>query len=254
MTVVIPEVRRFADAEAVSRAAADEVQRLASAAVAARGRFTIALSGGSTPKRLYQLLAGEPWRAAIDWERVEVFFGDERAVPPDDPESNYRMAREAMLAPLGLAPSRVHRMEAERPNLDAAALAYEATLARVFGLALGAGAPPPRLDLVLLGLGPDGHTASLFPHTAALREAQRWCVPNWVPQQNAHRMTLTYPVLDQAREIVFLVAGAGKSAPLAEVLEGPQDFGRLPSQRVRPAAGRLRFLVDEAAASNLRQH
>ncbi|MCC6640838.1 MAG: 6-phosphogluconolactonase [Deltaproteobacteria bacterium] len=254
MTIVIPEVRRFADAEAISRAAADEVQRIATAAIAARGRFTIALSGGSTPKRLYALLSREPFRTTIDWERVEIFFGDERAVPPDDAESNYRMAREAMLESLALAPSRIHRMEAERPNLDAAALAYEATLARVFGLALGAGSPPPSLDLVLLGLGPDGHTASLFPHTAALHEARRWCVPNWVPQQSAHRMTLTYPVFDQAREIVFLVAGAEKAAPLAEVLEGPQDFDRLPSQRIRPAAGRLVFLVDEAAAAKLGRH
>lgn len=251
MMILKPEIRRFADAEAVSRAAADEVQRLAVAAIAARGRFTLALSGGTTPRRLYELLAAEPWRTAIDWERVEIFFGDERAVPPDDAASNYRMAREAMLAPLGLAPSRVHRMEAERPNLDAAALAYEATLARVFGIALGVGAAPPCLDLVLLGLGPDGHTASLFPHTAALREARRWCVPNWVPQQGSNRMTLTYPVLNQAREVVFLVAGREKAAPLAEVLEGPQDPERLPSQRVLPVAGRLVFLVDEAAASSL---
>lgn len=254
MTILVPEVRHLADREAVSRAAADELQRLAAVAIAARGRFRLALSGGSTPKRLYQLLAGPPWRSAIDWEGLEVFFGDERAVPPEDAESNYRMAYQAMLGPLSLPSSRVHRMEAERPNLDTAALAYEATMARVFGLPAGIAEEPPRFDLVLLGLGKDGHTASLFPHTAALRETKRWCVPNWVPQHDAHRMTLTYPVLNHAREVIFLVTGEDKAEPLSEVLEGPPDPERLPSQRIRPVAGKLLFLADVAAAAMLRQH
>ena len=254
MTILVPEVRHLADREAVSRAAADELQRLAAAAIAARGRFRLALSGGSTPKRLYELLAGPPWRDALDWERLEVFFGDERAVPPEDAASNYHMAYEAMLGSVSLPPSRVHRMEAERPNLDTAALAYEATMARVFGLPAGIAEEPPRFDLVLLGLGNDGHTASLFPHTAALRETKRWCVPNWVPQHEAHRMTLTYPVLNHAREVIFLVAGEDKAEPLSEVLEGPPDPERLPSQRIRPTAGKLLFLADVAAAAMLRQH
>ena len=250
MTLLVPELERLADKEAVSRAAADEFQRAAHSATAARGRFTVALSGGSTPKRLYELLAGPPWRDAIDWGSVEIFFGDERTVPPDDPDSNYRMAREAMLDTLPIPASRVHRMEAERQNLDVAALAYEATLARVFGVPAG-GVTPPCFDLVFLGMGPDGHTASLFPYTAGLRETRRWCIPNWVPQHDTHRMTLTYPVLNHAAEVIFLVAGADKAEPLAEVLEGAPDAERLPSQRIRPVCGRLLFLADGAAAAKL---
>ena len=254
MSPVIPEVRHVADKEAVSRVAAEEFHRLATAAIAARGRFSVALSGGSTPKRLYEILAGPPWRETIDWGRVEIFFGDERSVPPDHPDSNYRMAREAMLDSLQLAPTRVHRMEAERPNLDAAALAYEATLARVFGLRAADASALPAFDLVFLGMGPDGHTASLFPHTAALHETKRWCVPNWVPQQDTNRMTLTVPVLNQAANVIFLVAGDDKAEPLSEVLEGPSDPERLPSQRIRPGTGKLLFLVDPAAAAKLKQH
>lgn len=253
MSPVIPEVRRLADKEGVSRAAAEEFHRLSAAAVAARGRFSVALSGGSTPRRLYEILAGPPWRETIDWTRVELFFGDERAVAPDHADSNFRTAREALLDPLGLAPLRVHRMEAERSNLDAASLAYEATLARVFGLRAGV-SDPPALDLVLLGMGADGHTASLFPYTPALRETRRWCVPNYVPKLDAQRMTLTYPVLNRAAAVVFLVAGDDKAEPLAAVLEGPADPERLPSQRVRPVDGRLLFLVDEAAAAKLERH
>jgi len=250
MNLLVPEVRHLADKEAVSRAAADEFQRAARAATAARGRFTVALSGGSTPKRLYELLTGPPWRDAIDWGAIEFFFGDERSVPPEDPQSNYRMAHEAMLGALPIPASRVHRMEAERQNLDVAALDYESTLARVFGLPAG-DPTPPSFDVVFLGMGPDGHTASLFPHTGALRETRRWCVPNWVPQQDTHRMTLTYPVLNRAAEVIFLVAGDDKAEPLSEVLEGASDPERLPSQRIRPVCGRLLFLTDRAAAAKL---
>ena len=250
MTLLVPEVRHLDDKEAVSRAAADEFQRAARAATAARGRFTVALSGGSTPKRLYELLTGPPWRDAIDWGAIEFFFGDERTVAPDDPDSNYRMAKEAMLGSLPISRSRVHRMEAESQNLDLAALGYEATLARVFGLPAG-NATPPRFDLVFLGMGPDGHTASLFPYTAALRETRRWCIANWVPQHDTHRMTLTYPVLNAAAEVIFLVAGADKVEPLSEVLEGASDPERLPSQRIRPVGGKLLYLTDAAAAAKL---
>lgn len=250
MTMVVPEVRRVADKEAVSREAAEEFERLARAAIATKGRFTVALSGGSTPKRLYEILAAAPYRDRIDWGSIEFFFGDERSVPPDHPDSNYRMAREAMLAALPIPASRVHRMEAERPNLDVAALGYESTLARVFDLRPGS-LTPPAFDLVYLGMGPDGHTASLFPHTGALRETRRWCVPNWVPQQDTNRMTLTYPVLNRAAEVIFLVAGSDKADPLSEVLEGASDPERLPSQRIRPVCGRLLFLVDPPAAAKL---
>lgn len=242
-------VRTFPDVEAVSEAAAREFVDRAREAVAARGRFTAALSGGSTPRRLYQLLAGPPLGDQVDWGRVEVFWGDERCVPPDDKDSNYRMAREALLDRVPIPPDHVHRMEAERPDRDAAARDYEATLARAFGVAPGG--EPPAFDLVLLGLGPDGHTASLFPHTTALDETQRWVVANHVPKLGADRLTLTVRVLNRAREVLFLVAGADKAEPLAGVLEGPPDPRRLPAQLVRPANGRLVWFVDRQAAARL---
>jgi 6-phosphogluconolactonase len=159
------------------------------------------------------------------------------------------MAREAMLASLPVSAERVHRMEAERPDLDAAARDYEGVIARVFGVA--AGGEPPALDLVLLGMGPDGHTASLFPHTDALRETVRWVVPNHVPQLNTDRLTMTRPTLNAAREMLFLVAGADKAGRLAEVLAGPPDSERLPSQSIRPTNGLLVWFVDRAAAERL---
>src|SRR5262249_36643408 len=151
----------------------------------------------------------------VDWSRVELFFGDERAVPPDDPDSNYRMARETLLAPLAIAAARVHRMEGERADLDAAARDYERELARVLGGAPGG--EPPQLDPVLLGMGPDGHTASLFPHSAALAESRRWVVANEVPKLSTRRITFTFPLIERARAQLVLVAGAAKAAALAEV-------------------------------------
>jgi 6-phosphogluconolactonase len=241
-------IRIFTDVEALSQAAASEFVRCAGEAVAARGRFTVALSGGSTPKRLYQLLAAEPFRAQVDWGRIEIFWGDERCVPPDHADSNYRMAREAMLAHLPIPAEHVHRIESEHANRDAAARAYEEILARAFGV--HAGAEPPPLDLVLLGMGPDGHTASLFPHTQALNETKRWVVPNHVPQLNTDRLTLTRPILNRAREVLFLLAGADKAERLAEVLAGPADPLRLPAQSIQPD-GQLLWFVDRAAAARL---
>ena len=245
-----PIIRVFPDADSVSRAAAEEFVRRASDAVAARGRFTVALSGGSTPKRLYELLAEPALRSQADWGRVEWFWGDERCVPPDDGDSNYHMAREAMLSRLPIPPGHVHRMEAERPDRDAAARDYQAVIARTFGH--DADGPPPAFDLILLGIGPDGHTASLFPHNAALDETARWVVAvRDVPKPPPDRLTLTYPVLNAAYEVLFLVAGADKAGVLAEVLEGPADPKRLPSQGVRPDNGRLVWFVDRAAAARL---
>jgi ribulose-phosphate 3-epimerase len=244
-----PRVQVFADREALSQAAAREFVRCAREAIAARGRFFVALSGGSTPRRLYQLLAAEPYRSHVDWSRVEFFWGDERCVPPDHPESNYRMAREAMLAQLPVPAEHVHRMLAERGNLDAAAREYQDEMARAFGSKPG-DVEPPAFDLVLLGMGPDGHTASLFPGTDALREATRWVAPNRVPQLATDRLTLTLPVLNRAREVLFLVAGADKTDRLVEVLTGPADGTRLPSQLIQPA-GRLLWFIDQAAAARL---
>ncbi len=239
----------FPDVETLSKAAAFEFVRCAGEAVAARGRFTVVLSGGSTPKRLYQLLAAEPSRSQIDWGRVEIFWGDERCVPPDHKDSNYSMACEAMLAHLPIPAEHIHRMEAERADRDAAARDYEAVLARVFGI--GNGEEPPVFDLILLGMGPDGHTASLFPHTKALDETHRWVVPNHVPQLNTDRLTLTRPILNRGREVLFLVTGADKAERLAEVAAGPADHKRLPAQSIRPPEGKLIWFVDSAAAARL---
>jgi 6-phosphogluconolactonase len=243
-------IRRFPDAEALSRAAAEELVRMARPAMDSRGNFTVALSGGSTPRRLYQLLAAAPYRAQVDWTRVEFFWGDERSVPPSHKDSNYRMAREAILDALDVPAGHVHRMHGESSDLEAAAQSYQAELARVFGVPpTGA---PPRFDLVLLGMGPDGHTASLFPHTAALAERVRWVVPNHVPQKNTDRLTLTVPLLNAAAVVLFLVAGEDKTDRLAEVLEGPPATDRLPSQLIRPTDGQLLWFVDEAAARKLK--
>jgi 6-phosphogluconolactonase len=244
-----PTIQVFADAEAVSRAAADEFVKTAREAVAARGRFTVALSGGSTPKRLYQLLAEAPYRDQVEWGKIEFFWGDERSVPPDHNDSNYHTAREAMLRKLPVPAGQVHRMEAERTDRDAAARDYEATLARVFGATPGG--EPPALDLVLLGMGPDGHTASLFPHTTALKEVARWVVVNYVPKFATDRVTFTVPALNRAREVLFLIAGTDKAEPLHEVLEGAPNSDLYPSQLVKPAGGKLVFYVDRAASAKL---
>ena len=229
-----------ADAEELSRRAATEFVRCA------RGRrFSVALAGGSTPRRLYQLLADTPYREQVDWTQVEVFFGDERAVPPDHVDSNFRMAQEALLAPLDLPERQIHRMAGERDDLDAAAAEYASEIDNVIR------GTPPVFDLVLLGLGRDGHTASLFPGTAALSERRRWVVSNFVPQLNARRLTLTAPLLNHASRLLVLVAGADKRDALAAVLEGPCDPERFPCQLVRPNHGELLWLVDRAAAAGL---
>lgn len=243
-------VRVFPDAEQLSHAAAQEFIRIAQQAIDTRGRFTVALAGGSTPRRAYQLLADPPLHEQVNWPRVEFFWGDERTVPPDHPDSNFRMANLALLHKLRIPAANFHRMQGERSDLDEAARDYEAEIARVFA---AGSAKPPRFDLVLLGMGPDGHTASLFPGTEALKEASRWVVANSVPQKNTRRLTMTRPLLNQAAKVLFLVAGADKAPLLAEVLEGPEDFVRLPSQSIQPVTGELTWFVDQAAAVRLKQ-
>jgi 6-phosphogluconolactonase len=236
--------------EAVARGAAERFVALAKEAVAARGRFTVAFSGGSTPRALFQLLAKDPFRAQVPWDRLEIFWGDERSVPPTHQDSNYRMAKEALLDHVPVPGDRVHRIQAERPDVAAAAADYEAELARVLGGTPGGA--PPALDLILLGMGPDGHTASLFPGTTALGEQKRWVVANWVQKFNTNRVTLTYPILNRGAQVLFLATGADKTDVLREVLEGPDDRQRLPSQGIRPTAGGLTWLVDRAAAARLK--
>jgi 6-phosphogluconolactonase len=246
---MVPTVRTFPDAEAVSRGAAEEFVRCARDAIAARSRFTVTLSGGSTPKRMFEMLAEPPLRDQVDWSKARIFWGDERSVPPDHRDSNYRMANEAMLSRLPIPVAQIHRIEAERQDRDAAAREYHAVIARTFGV--DPNGAPPAFDLVLLGMGPDGHTASLFPHTTALAESKRWVVVNFVPKFNTDRVTLTVPIVNKAREVLFLVAGADKAGPLAEVLEGPPDSERLPSQLIKPATGTLLWFVDRLAVAKL---
>jgi 6-phosphogluconolactonase len=240
------DVQVFDDAEAVTRAAADLFARLSREAVEQRGAFSVALSGGTTPRSVYELLASEEYRADVPWPKVHVFFGDERAVPPDHAESNYRMASEALLSRVPVPPENVHRIDGLG---DAAANAsdYESVMRGFFG-----DAEWPRFDLVLLGMGDDGHTASLFPNTAALEESRAWVASNWVEKLGAWRITLTAPAINAARRVVFLVTGASKAERLREVLKGPHDPTRLPSQMIRPRDGSLSWYVDRAAAAKLK--
>jgi 6-phosphogluconolactonase len=209
-----------------------------------RGRFRVALSGGSTPRGLYALLA--TGAVSVPWERVCFFWSDERHVPPDDPENNYRMANEAMLSKVPVLAENVFRIPSEEKDAQIAAKKYEATLVNCFDLDAG---ELPQFDLVLLGLGPDGHTASLFPNSPALQENRRLVVANWVEKFHTHRITLTLPVLNNASAIVFLVSGEEKSRILHQVLEG--DASQFPSQLVRPKDGNLIWLLDKPAASEL---
>jgi 6-phosphogluconolactonase len=217
--------------------AAAHVRAAAAKAIAARGRFRIALAGGSTPRALYPALV-----AGVDWTRANLFFGDERAVPKNDPMSNYRMARETLLEPAHVPPANVIPWRADDPDLDAAARDYEE--------ALRAGASAPWLDLALLGLGPDGHTASLFPGTSALAEEERLAVAVDVAQMGTRRLTLTYPALCGAREVCFLVTGREKATALATVIEA----GHLPAARImRRAGGAVTVFCDREAASGLKE-
>jgi len=237
------------DAEALAVRAAQYFVEQAEQAVATRGRARIALSGGSTPKAAFALLAdaGEPWRARMPWEKLDLWWVDERCVPPDDPDSNYRMTREALLDHVPLKPEQIHRMEGELEP-EAAAARYEAELRNAFRLE---GAELPRFDLVALGMGPDGHTASLFPHTQALHELGRLAVANHVENKDAWRVTLTWPVINHAAEVFFLIGGADKAQILKEVWLGPRDPERLPSQLIHPSGGILTLLLDRAAAALL---
>src|SRR5208337_25673 len=205
----------LATAADLFHAAAEEFVRAARTAIGAQGRFTVALSGGSTPKALYSLLASN--YADFVWNRVFLFFGDERHVPPTDAESNYRMVQESLLTKIAIPAENVFRVPAENPDASAAAADYEAQLRKFFEINSG---EFPRFDLILLGLGPDGHTASLFPDSAALDEQSRLVVANWVAKFNAYRITFTFPVLNRAAEVMFLASGADKANMLHQVMEG----------------------------------
>ena len=241
------EIRTLNTPQELFGAAAELVASAANEAVAERGRFSIALSGGSTPKSLYTLLATNA-RTSLPWDRMFFFFGDERHVPPTDPESNYRMADEVMLSKVPVAQTNVFRVEAENPDAKAAAEAYEKSLRKFFALEAG---QVPSFDLILLGMGPDGHTASLFPGTAALQEKSKLVVENWVEKLKTSRISLTLPVLNAARCVAFLVSGTDKAPVLKSVLESNTPGEQYPAKLVRPAQGKLIWLIDRAAASQL---
>jgi 6-phosphogluconolactonase len=231
----------YADLESLSRAAAALVVTQANLAVAARGRFSLALAGGNTPRRTYELLAQPPFLDQAPWDRMHVFWGDERCVPLDDPRSNARMARNAWLDHVPIPPNQIHPLNCA-PGPAAAARKYEARLREFFA------GQPPRLDLVLLGLGHDGHTASLFPDTPVLEEKGRWVAEVSLAEPDLHRVTLTAALINQAAVVAFLVAGRSKAGILREVRHGPRDPRRLPAQLIQPQNGDLFWLADREAA------
>nr|MBI3613189.1 6-phosphogluconolactonase [Nitrospirota bacterium] len=244
-----PELRILENSLELAAEAADLFVWLGKQALQAGGQFRVALSGGSTPKALHRALAAPGLARQLDWTKVEFFFGDERGVPPDHPESNFGMADATLFRPLGVKHDRIFRMHGEAKDQEQAAREYEAVLHRQFGTK-----PPawPRFDLILLGLGEDGHTASLFPGTEALHERTHLVLPSRSPKGAPRRLTLTVPIVNQAQTVVFLVSGGGKAAVVKHVLEGQEsDRARLPAQLIRPEQGRLIWFLDQAAASEL---
>jgi 6-phosphogluconolactonase len=248
-TAVEREVRILQDGAAIAKRAALEFVRCAEFAVKQHDSFTVALAGGSTPKALYGLLVNDPTlRGQVPWDKTQFFFGDERHVPPDHSESNFRMASEAVLSKAPVKPDQVHRIKGEYSDTEKAALEYEQELRLHFKLNSGA---LPRFDLILLGMGSEGHTLSLFPGTKALHDNGRLVMRNWVGKLYTERVTCTAPVAKNAALVVFMVTGADKSLALKGVLEGPYEPEQLPSQLIEPKNGRLLWLVDTTAASAL---
>jgi 6-phosphogluconolactonase len=239
------ELRIFPSPAKLFAAAAQEFVKLAEDAIGAKGSFTIALSGGSTPKGLHSLLASK-FVSAIAWDKVCFFWGDERHVPPDHPDSNYRMAYETLLSKVPADPAKIFRVHGENPDANAAASEYEQTLRSAFRLQRR---EVPRFDLILLGLGPDGHTASLFPRTAALREHSRLVVANWVEKFDTDRITFTLPVLNNAANIDLLVAGKDKASAVESVFNPNSDPMEFPAKLVQPRHGQLVWMLTEDAGS-----
>jgi 6-phosphogluconolactonase len=243
------DIRILADPAAITRRAADEFVKAASDAVAKNGVFNVAFAGGSTPKSLYALLADDPaYRGKIAWDKMRVFFGDERHVPPDNSESNFRMASEALFSKGFLKPDQIARIKGEYPDTEKAALEYEQVLRASFQLKDG---EYPRFDLVLLGMGEEGHTLSLFPGTKALHAAGRIVVRNWVGKFFTERVTITAETANHANRVMFLITRADKAPALKAVLEGPYEPEQLPAQLIQPAGGNALWLIDRDAAKML---
>ena len=243
------EIRILTDLGAIAKRAALEFLQAATSAVAEKHSFTVALAGGSTPKALYSLLAGDAGlRAQLAWDKMNLYFGDERNVAPDHADSNFRMATEALISKAPLKAEQVFRIKGEYKDTEKAAQEYEQALRASFKLADG---QFPRFDLVLLGMGNEGHTLSLFPGTKALHETKRLVVRNWIGKLYTDRITLTAPVVNQAALVIFMVTGADKALALKGVLEGPYEPEQLPSQMIQPQKGKLLWLIDTAAGGML---
>ena len=251
MSPATSEIIIVEDQQAMSRTAADLFLERADAVLKTRAFCSVVLSGGSTPKELYSLIASAPdIKDNIEWEKVHFFWGDERHVPPDHPQSNFRMAHDAMLSELALPPENIHRIPSEDAEAHRAARRYEHELTYFFQLKND---QYPRFDLIWLGLGADGHTASLFPQSAALTEQRHFVTANRVEKLQSHRITMTLPVLNHARCIIFLVSGAGKAEALKQVLKGGDRARQLPAGLIQPLNGKIYWIIDRAAASKLSQ-
>jgi len=243
------DLQTVADAAQLAEEAARFFARHAADTIAKRGVFRVALSGGSTPRALYQRLATlQGPEGSIDWGRVQLFFGDERHVPPDHADSNYRMVKEALVSRALVPDANVFRIRTEMPDAAEAAADYERTIRNAFQIRQGEW---PRFDLVLLGMGPDGHTASLFPDTPVLHERSRLAAAVWVVSMQTWRVSLTPPVFNHARDVLFLVSGAEKANTLRAVLQGGPEADHLPSRLIAPSDGLVHWFVDAAAASRL---
>ena len=242
------DIHVYPTPQALVEAAAEHILHHARQAIAARDSFTLALAGGSTPKSLYTMLAAPPFRSQLDWKKIRFFWGDERHVPPDHEDSNYRMAHEALLSRVPISAAQVHRVPSELPDVQTVADQYEAALREQFE---GSEPDAPRFDLILLGMGPDGHTASLFPGTQAVHETSRLVAAPWVEKLQAFRITFTPVLLNHARQVTFLICGRAKAETLHSVLEGPYQPDALPAQIIRPRAGTLTWFVDQEAAGAL---
>jgi 6-phosphogluconolactonase len=244
----------YPDNESLISGTADFIADLAIQAISERGRFTLSLSGGNTPRPVYARLATTGYRGRIDWPKVQIFFGDERCVPLDDSRSNYLMVRTALLDQVPLPADNIHRIRGEKVPEKAAA-DYNEALQRIFGGDPVTGGPPPEgFDLILLGMGDNGHTASLFPGLAAVTEPRRWVMAQYVEVVGMWRVTMTPVIINTARQVLFLVSGAQKAEMLQRVLEGPYQPVVLPSQIIKPASGELYWLLDQPAAAKLRRH
>lgn len=242
------QIAVYPDTDSLSQAAARYIVQVAQESIVTHGRFTLALSGGNTPKKLYGLLASEPYRAQINWALVDIFWSDERCVSPDSADSNFHMAQEVLLSKVPIPAQQVHRVPADAPDRDAASLAYTQEMQRVFGTNA-----IPSFDLIQLGMGPEGHTASLFPHQPSLHEQTRLVMPVTVPKPPPPRLTFTPPLLNAAVHVLFLVTGADKAEAVQAVLEGDYQPDEYPAQIVKPTKGEVTWMFDTAAAPHLSQ-